>query len=130
MFITLFLAIYNNKTQKLLYANAGHNPPIIKDNDRYKTLDVESEIVLGVLDEYEYENYEITLDDELLLYTDGITDAQNPNHELYGEKRLLDVLNSHKSDDIIKDILTDITGFCKDEEQFDDMTLLTLKVKR
>lgn len=130
MFITLFLAIYNNKTHKLTYANAGHNPPIVKNSDSYKLLDIDSEIVLGVFDDYEYQKHEIILEDELILYTDGITDAQNVEHELYGEERLINYLNTQKSDDIINNIINDINTFSKDEEQFDDMTLLVLKVKK
>ncbi|RAP49832.1 MAG: hypothetical protein BZ136_02755 [Methanosphaera sp. rholeuAM74] len=129
MFITLFLAIYNNKTHKLTYANAGHNPPIVKNGDSYKLRDIDSEIVLGVWDDYEYRKHEIVLEDELLLYTDGITDAQNVEHELYGEERLINYLNTHKCDDIINNIIDEINTFSKDEEQFDDMTLLVLKVK-
>lgn len=129
MFITLFLAVYNNKKHRLTYANAGHNPPIIKSNDKFNFLDIDSEIVMGVLDDYEYKNHEITLDDEIILYTDGITDAQNTSQELYGEERLLKHLNTQKNEDIIGSLISDINNFTKNEEQFDDMTLLILKVK-
>ncbi|MBE6493938.1 MAG: serine/threonine protein phosphatase, partial [Methanosphaera stadtmanae] len=94
MFITLFLAIYNNKTHKLTYANAGHNPPIIKYETGYELLKVDSEIVMGVMEEYKYTNHEIQLDEEFIIYTDGITDSQNSKHELYGEKRLITCLNN------------------------------------
>ncbi|RAP52494.1 MAG: hypothetical protein BZ137_08620 [Methanosphaera sp. rholeuAM130] len=130
MFITLFLAIYNNKTHRLTYANAGHNPPIIKNNDNYELLNLDSEIVLGVMDNYEYKNHELLLQDEIILYTDGITDAQNENKELYGEERFIEVLNNHETNDLINEIISDINGFTKEEEQFDDMTLLILKVKK
>ena len=130
MFITLFLGIYNRNTHKLKYANAGHNPPLVKTSGVYGLLDVDSEIVLGVMDDYEYKNHELWLEEEIILYTDGITDAQNGKHELYGEERLMDFLNSHvSSENIMMDLIDDINRFTKEEKQFDDMTILILKVK-
>lgn len=130
MFITLFLGIYNNKTHKLTYANAGHNPPIIKKETKYEFLEVDSEIVMGIMAEYEYTNHEILINDELILYTDGITDSQNSQKQLYGEDKLIDCLNNLTDKNIINGLINDIKKYCEDEEQFDDMTLLTLKVKK
>lgn len=130
MFITLFLAIYNKKTRRLTYANAGHNPPIIKNNAGYELLDIDSEIVLGVMDNYEYTNHEMILEEEIILYTDGITDAQNTDHELYGEERVLNHINSNRTDNMIDSLITDINRFSGEAEQFDDMTLLILNVKQ
>ena len=130
MFITLFLGIYNKKTHNLTYANAGHNPPIITNDDEYKFLDIDSEIVLGVLEDYEFENQEIKLEKEIILYTDGITDAQNKDNELYGETRLLNFLNNQQSNEnILTKLIENINEFSKEEEQFDDMTLLILTLK-
>ena len=130
MFITLFLAIYNKKTHKLTYANAGHNPPIIKNKTGYELLDIDSEIVMGVMDGYEYTNHEVVVDDEFIIYTDGITDAQNSKNELYGEERLLNCINSNINEDVIDALVRDIDEFSKNEEQFDDMTILALKIKQ
>ncbi|MBE6489183.1 MAG: serine/threonine protein phosphatase [Methanosphaera stadtmanae] len=131
MFITLFLAIYNNKTHKLTYANAGHNPPIIKKETGYEFLEVDSEIVMGIMEEYTYTNHEVQVDDKFILYTDGVTDAQNSQNELYGEERLINCLNNiTDNDNIINGLITDIRKHRKDEEQFDDATILTLNVKK
>lgn len=130
MFITLFLGIYNKNTHKLKYANAGHNPPLVKYDGVYELLDVDSEIVMGVMDNYEYKNHEVSLEDEIILYTDGITDANNTEHEIYGEERLTDFLNNHESgENIIMDLINDINKFTNGEKQFDDMTLLILDIK-
>ncbi len=130
MFITLFLGIYNKNTHKLKYANAGHNPPLVKYDGVYELLDVDSEIVMGVMDNYEYKNHEVSLEDEIILYTDGITDANNTEHEIYGEERLTDFLNNHESgENIIMDLIIDINKFTNGEKQFDDMTLLILDIK-
>jgi len=129
MFITLFLGVFNKKTHMLTYVNAGHNPPSIKKNGSYQFMELDSEIVLGIMEDYEYSSYTVKVDEELLLYTDGITDAQNKNKELYGEERLISILNGN-DDNVLKNIIEDIEEYTIDEEQFDDMTLLILKVKQ
>ena len=65
-----------------------------------------------------------------LLYTDGITDSQNSKQELYGEERLIKHLNTAGDGNIIDSLISDINEFSKDNEQFDDMTILTLNVKK
>lgn len=131
MFITLFLAIYNKKSHVLTYANAGHNLPIIKNNGVYENLTVDSAIALGVMKDFEFKNGKVKLNEELFIYTDGITDAINENEELYGEGRLLDFLNNEKdNNDIIHDLNENIQTFCGNMEQFDDMTSLWLKIKK
>ena len=73
---------------------------------------------------------EVSLEDEIILYTDGITDANNTEHEIYGEERLTDFLNNHESgENIIMDLINDINKFTNGEKQFDDMTLLILDIK-
>lgn len=130
MFLTLWLGIYNRKTKKLTYSNAGHNPPLIKENGKFKYMNIESGIVLGVMEDFEYISEEICLTNELILYTDGITDANNKDNEMYGEDRLLDFFNEFKSNENpIKQLLDDIHSFTNDAEQYDDMTLLDLKIK-
>lgn len=130
MFITLWLGIYNRTTKKLTFSNAGHNPPLIKENNGFEYLDIESGIVLGVMGEFEYVNEELELEGELVLYTDGITDANNNDNEMYSEARLLNLLNELKDNtDPINYLLADIDEFCQGREQFDDMTLLHLRVK-
>ncbi len=130
MFITLWLGIYNKTTKKLIFSNAGHNPPLIKENGKFKYLEIDTGIVLGIMEGFDYVKEEITLTEELVIYTDGITDANNANNEMYGEDRLLEFFNSFKSDaDPITPLLNDIHDFTKNEEQFDDMTLVYLRDK-
>lgn len=130
MFITLWLGIYNKTTKKLTFSNAGHNPPLIKENGEFKFLDIDNGIVLGILNDFVYTNEEITLTNEIVTYTDGITDAENKESEMYGNDRLLDFLNSSKFEgNPITPLLDDIHKFSEGEEQFDDMTLLYLKIK-
>ena len=130
MFITLWLGIYNKTTGKLTFSNAGHNPPLIRENGKFRYLNIDSGIVLGIVEDFEFVNEEITLSDELVAYTDGITDANNKENKMYGEDRLLNFFNEFESDeDPINPLLNDIHKFTEDAEQYDDMTLLYLKIK-
>ena len=130
MFVSLWLGIYNKNTKKLIFSNAGHTLPLIKENNKFKYLDIYPGIIIAILEDFEYKNEEITLSDELILYTDGITDGNNKDNEIYGEDRLLNFFNGFKSDeDPITPLLNDIHDFTKEQEQFDDMTLIYLKVK-
>lgn len=130
MFLTLWLGIYNKTTNKLTFANAGHNPPLIKENNEFKFMDIDSGLVLGIMEDFDYVKEEITLTNEIILYTDGITDANNKDDEMYGENRLLEFFNRFKSNsNPITPLLNDINNFTKDAEQYDDMTLLYLKIK-
>lgn len=131
MFITLWLGIYNKKTKKIIYSNAGHNPPLMKENDEFKLLNIDTGIVLGIMEDFEFVKDTINFSKELILYTDGITDANNKNNEMYGENRLINFFNKFKSEnDPIKPLLKDINDFTKDMQQFDDMTILYLKDKK
>lgn len=131
MFITLWLGIYNKTTKKLIFSNAGHNPPLLKEENKFKYMNIDTGIVLGIMEDFEFEKEEIQLNDEIVMYTDGITDANNLDNEMYGENRLKDFFdNFNKNDDLIDELLTDINNFTKNQEQFDDMTLLYLKVKK
>ena len=130
MFITLWVGIYDRNTGKITFSNAGHNPPIIKDNDGYKYLKINTGIVLGIMEDFEFTNEEVTFSEEIILYTDGITDANNTQQEMYGEDRLLNFFNRHGADkNPIAPLLKDIDEFTDGEEQFDDMTLVYLKDK-
>lgn len=130
MFITLWLGIYNKNTNKLTFSNAGHNPPLIKENDKFKYLSCDTGIVLGVVEDFEFVKEELTLSNQIVLYTDGITDANKINNEMYGEDRLLKFFNEYKSEkNPINPLLKNISEFTQGAEQFDDMTLLYLKIK-
>ena len=130
MFITLWIGIYNKTTGKLIFSNAGHNPPLIKENGEFKYLNIDTGLVLGVMEDFDFAREEISLSDEIVLFTDGITDACNNENEMYGEDKLLNFFNEFKSvDGPIRPLLDDIKKFTRDAEQFDDMTLLYLKIK-
>lgn len=132
MFVTCFFAIINTKTGEIKYANAGHNPPIIGNNHKYRYLKCKSGFVLGALKEAFVIDEVVQLNpgDTITLYTDGITEARNNTGELFGENRLIDFYNSKDFSCLLElhhDLKDNIFEFVKDAIQSDDMTYLTLK---
>lgn len=131
MFLTAFIAILNVTTGELEYVNAGHNPPVIKLNDRFEYLESDSNLVLSVIENYEYKSSKIFLKPEnnILIYTDGITEAQNTKEEFYGKERLINLLNNEilKPKEIIENIKADIDKFSNGTPQFDDITILDIE---
>ena len=128
-FVTAFLGLFDLETGKFRYCNAGHNPPYVVGADgSVKTLR-EGGLVLGLFRESDYEEAEVALEvgDTLALFTDGVTEAQNAEEDLWGEERLLELLLAHQTSPcrrIVGEILTELRRFAGDEPQSDDITLL------
>jgi len=133
MFATTFCGLLDLSTGDLQIVNAGHNPPIVGNNiDGYNYMEVDQNIALGVLDNFEFSvnHSKIKPGDKILLYTDGITEAFNPEAELFSEERLLDIMSNSKtatSQQLVMDIRKEIKNFTKDAEQSDDITILAVK---
>ncbi len=133
MFVTLFYGILDGKAHTLTYANAGHPPPLIFRTDRCKCVEVTG-IALGAWNEAEYEERQVQFchDDVALLYTDGVTEAVNSKGELYGIKRLCQVIikfSPLSAQEIMGKILDDILEFSSGQAQSDDITMIVLKTE-
>jgi sigma-B regulation protein RsbU (phosphoserine phosphatase) len=134
MFVTAFMGFYNISTGRFVYSNAGHNPPLLKrKNGNYEFLINEPCLVLGSFEDAKYAENEITLEkgDILYLYTDGVTEAMNTKSELFSEKRLVEVLNINKNaspEALLKAVKKEVDDFSSGVEQFDDITMLALKI--
>lgn len=131
MFITTFCAILDLKTNQLTYSNAGHNPPIIIRNGVPEFIGFASAPPLAALADSTYKSETITLlpGSRFLLYTDGVTEAMNPEMELFGEDRLLDHLTTQKSqtaEKCIHEIARSLRSFTGSAEQSDDITMLCM----
>ena len=133
MFVTAWMGILNTKTGKVLFANAGHNPPLIKHADgTYEYLKSRAGFVLAGLEGIRYRKNESELapGDAIYLYTDGVTEATNLSNELYGENRLHTILEKHKDAVprvICDEVKKDVDAFVGEAPQFDDITMLVLK---
>ena len=138
MFVTVFTAIINLKTREISYVSAGHNPPLLLSRKKgaYEFLNPPKIFpMVGVSDLIEYEQNNMVLDDGdcLLLYTDGVTEAIDVHEKLFGEARLLKIMNEEmlrsSSEKIIKGVYRRILEFAGKAEQFDDITMLCFRFK-
>lgn len=137
MFVTAWAGLLEISTGHLTYVNAGHNPPLLKRADgSYEYLKSKAALVLGAMDIIKYRQQELDLQpgDAMYLYTDGVTEAINGKNEQYGEERLKDVLNAcleqehFTRKELLEYIFHDISEFAGQEEQFDDITMLAIKI--
>ncbi|MGN1467970.1 MAG: SpoIIE family protein phosphatase [Ruminococcus sp.] len=134
MFVTAWLGILNLKTGLLQYVNAGHNPPVIRHKGgNFEFICTRANFVLAGMDNIKYRTYEMQLvpGDEIFLYTDGVTEAATGSKELFGEDRLLECLNEKRDlsvKDLCKKIKKDVDCFVCSAPQFDDITMLAVKL--
>jgi phosphoserine phosphatase RsbU/P len=133
MFVTLFLGILNIRTGEMAYSNGGHNPPyVIRSSGELERLEITHGVALGVVEEFSYKSGTVTLQegDSIFLYTDGVTEAMNPEDELYTEERMIEELHRLKDKpikELVDGIMESIREFAKGVDQSDDITMMRLK---
>ncbi|MDO5572496.1 MAG: PP2C family protein-serine/threonine phosphatase [bacterium] len=133
MFVTSFLAIFDLETKELSFANAGHNYPLLYHDGKWDWLKTKPKLFLAARKKIRYEETTMQLSsgDMLLLYTDGLTEAMDPDNQQYGNDRLEHFLNSHENHDVkqlIDMLYQDVKDFVRDAEPSDDLTMLLMKV--
>ena len=133
MFVTVWMGYLNTKTGEVTYANAGHNPPLIRRADgSVEYIKSRPGLVLAGMEGIRYRSNTIQLSqgDILYLYTDGVTEATDLNNELYGESRLLAVLEKESNVDVHSMchlVKADVDAFAGKAPQFDDISMLSLQ---
>ena len=133
MFVTLIVGILDLETGILKLCNAGHNPPIlIYPEGQVSYLEFKTQIFVGVVEDFKYSDEEVVLEKEskLFLYTDGVTEAENINKELYGEEKLLEMLSDNASSDVrttVNVVVDSIASHVKEAEASDDLTILLIQ---
>lgn len=141
LFVTMFAGMYNPKTKILSYCNAGHNPIVIIEPPKEEGgepnafyLKAKPNLVLGLMADFEYEGEEIEVEhgSRIILYTDGVTEAENAANEQYGEDRLLEFARKAFSIPTAKEcteaLLAEVHAFADGNPQNDDITILTVDV--
>ncbi len=133
-FVTAFYAIFDPRSLQLTYSAAGHNPPRLKRcrDGSLQSLQSSDGLPLGLIAGTTYSDTEITLQsgDQLVLYTDGITEAMNPEGVLFGTTRMDMILSGCSPAQQLHDaILTAIDGFSRGRAADDDRTLVIARVK-
>ena len=133
MFVTAFAGILDLGTGEIAYASAGHESPfVLGGSSGLRQLVTEGGPPLGAIDGFPYpvDRDRIEPGEVLLLYTDGVTDAENADRALYGSKRLVEVLADAPVADAeraVAAVIDDVRRFVGDAEQADDITVLALR---
>ena len=134
VFLTCWAGVYNTETGVLTFVNAGHNPPVIlRGGEKAELIKQKSGFVLAGMEDFRYQQEEIQLavGDEMFFYTDGVTEATNADNNLYGEKRLLECLENCRAKTVFEQLemlKADIDVFVDGNEQFDDITIMAMKI--
>ena len=133
-FMTLFYANLNPQSGELIFSNAGHNYPLIfKQDGSIYNLSEGGGIPCGIFDDFHYDEAKIKLEpyDVFVLYTDGIIESMNTEELIFSEERLVDLVSRHlqlSSNEIIDCICKELNEFMGESLQYDDMTLMVLKL--
>ena len=140
MFVTMFVGVLDLPTGRLRYCDAGHDAPFIIRGERLEVrgeksataLEVNPHLPIGLFDDTKYTVQEISIqpDSLIFLYTDGLTEAKNAEHKLFGLERIQAVLNTcadNDSEEVLEKITQSVNGFVKLAEQSDDLTMLAIR---
>jgi serine phosphatase RsbU (regulator of sigma subunit) len=132
-YATLFFAEYDDRVQRLRYANCGHLSALLLRSDNSLERLASTGTVLGLFKEWDCSIEECGLlsGDTLALYTDGITESLNDAGEEFGERRLTGVLRRHRelsSQALLATIIDEVRQFSS-QEQHDDITLIVARCR-
>ena len=135
MFVTVFYGIYDLQTGQITFTNAGHNPPyILKADGQVEVVKSPCNLVLGAVPDMPFSCDTMKLEpgDTLYMFTDGVTEAENKNHDQFGESRLEAALAECKGADsrhIVDTVNAKVKEFINGASQSDDITQLVIRRK-
>ena len=135
MFVTLLLGILDLDSGRLQYCNAGHDAPIIVSNGKAAVSDLacEANLPLGVWPGFDYQEQttQLAIGDTLFLFTDGLTEAENSAHELFGRERVetsLQTMGTCQPAEMIESMQAKVATFVGEAEQSDDLTMFAIRL--
>jgi serine phosphatase RsbU (regulator of sigma subunit) len=135
MFVTVFCGTLDLRTGELRFSNAGHNPPLVlREGGEAEWLELPPGLVLGVDPDgaYETRSGRLAPGDTLLLYTDGVTEAMNPQRQLFSEPRLREAAAARSGKgaaETVQAVLGSTRAFVSGATQSDDVTILAVRYK-
>ncbi|MBP5338288.1 MAG: serine/threonine-protein phosphatase [Prevotella sp.] len=141
IFVTMFIAEIDLETGRMDFCNAGHNPPLIVNNQlkpgdasRARYINMEPNAPVGLWPELDYvgESIDNIKGHTLLIYTDGLTEAENEEQQQHGEERLLHLMGKDqfvRAESTVNMILSDVASHVGNADQSDDLTILCLKIQ-
>ena len=135
-FASLFYAEYEPGTRLLKYVNAGHNPPVVArpanaSVNLFQLKSANMPVGMSADSQFSTMTFRLEVDDVLVAYTDGITEAEDPQGQLWGEQGLEDFMggcSGYTTKEVISGILAELSAFANGQPQRDDITLLVVKV--
>ncbi|MGH7494518.1 MAG: PP2C family protein-serine/threonine phosphatase [bacterium] len=132
-FVTIFYGILDTSTGEVSYCNAGHNPPyILRSDGRLEAVKAAGGLMLGLFTQavYEVDKFALQSGDRLVMFTDGVTESQNPEQDDFTEARLEECLQrtqGHVLRDLMQILIGEVKAFSAGAPQADDLTVLALK---
>jgi sigma-B regulation protein RsbU (phosphoserine phosphatase) len=135
MFVTVFYGILHTETGELEFSNGGHNVPYVIGGDRLAPIGQPGGMALGILEDARYHTSRISLNagETLMLYTDGVTEAMDPESRLYSTPRFEETLHrlaKQRPIDLLTKLVEDVQAFSSGAVQADDITLLALQYRQ
>ncbi len=133
MFVTVWLAIVELSTGKGKAVNAGHEHPCLRrKGGLYELVEYRHSPAVAVMDGMKFREHDFELHpgDQLFVYTDGVPEATSAEKELFGSERMLRALNDDpeaEPEHVLVNVRKAVDAFVKDAEQFDDLTMMSLK---
>jgi sigma-B regulation protein RsbU (phosphoserine phosphatase) len=132
MFVTLIIAVLDIETGKLAWASAGHMPPILLTAEDARPLEASGDMMAGAFDGIDFRLMEYVLrpGDAVFVYTDGVSEAMNPQKELYGEERLLQKLaelRDKSPEEIEAGVYAAVLRHADGAEQSDDIAIMAVR---
>jgi sigma-B regulation protein RsbU (phosphoserine phosphatase) len=131
-FATLFVGLYDDRTRTLCYTNAGHNPPMLVRADGSIERLTTGGMMVGAFDWAQYDQAAVQLrsGDALVIYSDGLTEAERVTGEEFGDNRLSDLVVANRklpADQLCQAIFSEVERWSDSEERVDDQTLVIVK---
>lgn len=131
-YVTAFYGILDAANRTLSYTNAGHNPPLLLDADGNARFMKKGGLPLGMFRDTRYHEYFLTIEpgEVLVLYTDGVTEAMNPDGEEFGPDRLAESLKANRTlgaKELISAVQADVMGWTDGLGATDDITFFVIK---
>ena len=127
-FVTMIYSIIDSASKSVVFANAGHPPPLFTDSEGQRFLNFDSGLPLGIQEgSFPEHTIELPAGSRLLFYSDGISEAMNPAEEQYGEERIFEQITNPASS--IKNLLDSVQTFMSGFPTSDDMTVVMIKSK-
>jgi sigma-B regulation protein RsbU (phosphoserine phosphatase) len=131
-FVTAVYGVLDTKNKIFTFTNAGHFPPFILRASNAVEFLGDGGLTLGIIPEKQYEERPVQINsgDILVMYTDGVTDAENERAELFGTDRLVDLVKANRelsAEQIRMRVVEEVIKFNAASAQFDDLTLMIIK---